>query len=428
MHANRFSLTRHRRWLRSAKVGNCLPVTPTGRYPFAALLFVPLALSFVGCQSETKDPVVAVDFIALCQEDLGLEAEACEYIADWRLPDELPPARGNLYGDNLEAARLGHEIFFDVGFATVKGVSCASCHAPEQAFQDGLAVPEVLEGYPGKRNSPTLYNTAWLSGFYFWDGRADSLWSQPLFAFENDIEMATTRLEIAHRVAAEYQTPYESVFGSLPDLADSERFPASGMPGSPAWDSMASEDQDAVNRVAANVGKALEAYMRKLATGPAPIDHYIDGDMDALSAGEKQGFVRYVRSGCLECHTGPTMTDEVFRQGSDSAKLDRGRAVGVEILLDNPFNSLGSYYDAEVGTALPLPDGPRDEDEGAFRTPSMRNVLLTAPYRHSGNRSMDEVLRGSGAYEAGDEVSIAEFFAALNGEPPAPEWNGPPSR
>lgn len=363
---------------------------------------------------------------AQCRDDLGLSPSQCEVPLDWRLPDTLPPSRGNRFADDERAARLGHSIFFDTGFANVPDVSCASCHHPDDEFAESTTVSETIPGMPGGRNSPSLLVAAWNDGFWFWDGRADSLWSQPLFAFENEIEMATTRLEIAHHVAATYRTEYEALFGALPALDDETRFPASGKPGDPSWEGMTEGDRDAVNEVVANVGKALEAYMRRIATGPSRLDRYLDGDRTALTETERVGFRRFVASGCHVCHDGPMLTDDAFHEASVET-ADRGRAAGIETLLASPFSSLGAFYDDETRPPLELPLGPSAEDEHAFRSPSLRNVTLTAPYTHDGGRSLRQILMtASFFYERGDEDVIESFLGALVGEPPPAEWTTPP--
>jgi cytochrome c peroxidase len=367
-------------------------------------------------------------FYALCRDELGLGDRHCASVAAWRLPEALPEARGNAVADDERAAALGRAIFFDEGFATVAGVSCASCHRPELAFADGLRVSEVIPGSPGARNSPSLYNAAWNTGFFFWDGRADSLWSQPLFAFENEIEMNTTRLAIAHRVLDAYRAPYEDLFGALPPLDDEARFPLAGKPGDASWEAMADDDRRAIDRVAANVGKALEAYMRRIAAGPSAVDRYLDGDADALEPDQARGLARFVLSGCETCHSGPALTDDRFHASSVGSDADdRGRAAGVEVLLASPFNSEGEHFDRDAGAPLALPLGPTAADEHAFRTPSMRNVALTAPYQHDGSRSLEEILAAQGLlYEPGDEVVIDAFLRALSGAPPPAEWASPP--
>ncbi len=385
-------------------------------------------LSLASCGAPPAPEGVSPELWALCREDLDLRASDCQEIAAWRLPSALPPARGNAHADDERAATLGRAIFYDAGFANVPGVSCASCHRPDRAFADGLPRSEVIPGSPGARNSPSLLVAARLEGFFLWDGRADSLWSQPLGALENPIEMATTRVAIAQRIAAlpGYREPYEAIFGPLPPLEDTSRFPAIGMPGMPEWDAMSAADRDAVNRVAANVGKALEAYLRRIVSGPAPLDRYLDGERDALSADARRGLARFVEAGCAGCHSGPMLTDERFH-GGRTPITDRGRAAGIELLLASPFSSAGPYFDTDAGVPLELPLGPTPRDEGSFRTTSLRNVSMTAPYEHDGSRTLDEILAARGfLYEEGDELVLDAFLRSLDGEPPPAEWASRP--
>lgn len=386
-----------------------------------SLLISVLAL---GCSAVSPEE----RWLAQCAEDLGMSEAECQLAYGFRLTDALPPSRGNRYADDEAAARLGRRIFFDTGFSTTNS-SCASCHRPENAFAEPQMVSEVIPGMPGTRNSPSLLVAARNDGFWLWDGAADSLWSQPLFAIENPIEMASSRLEVAQRIASPaYRAEYEAVFGTFPDLSDPTLFPRAGAPGDVSWDGMTADNQDIVNRIAANVGKALEAYLRRIASGPSRMDRYIDGDRAALSAEERVGFTRFVRT-CSACHFGPMLTDDAFHVAT-MEMTDRGRAVGVVKLLENPFNSMGPYFDAMDAMGgrgpLPLPLGPTLEDERSFRTPSLRNVTLTAPYTHSGRRSLNDILATpSFFYEEGDEVVIAAFLEALVGEPAPSEWTRP---
>lgn len=366
---------------------------------------------------------------ALCVDELDVTERGCRSVASFRLPDALPTARGNRVADDVRAAALGRRIFFDEGFSVTPAVSCATCHRPELAFQDGLAVAEVVPGRPGARNGPSLWNAARLEGFFMWDGRADSLWSQPLYAFENPIEMATTRTAIARRIDgdASYRAEYEAVFGPLPSLDDDARFPREALPGDARWDTMSEDDRALVEEVAANVGKSLEAYMRRIVSGPSALDRYLAGDRDALTELQKQGLSRFIATGCDHCHFGPMLTDDLFHESTFGIDDDRGRAHGIELLLASPFSSVGRHFDADAGVALELPLGPTAADEHAFRTPSMRNVTLTAPYQHDGSRSLRQILEVRGILSRdGDEEAIEAFLRALEGTPPPVEWSSPP--
>jgi cytochrome c peroxidase len=375
----------------------------------------------------------------------GVPAALCPQIAQLALPAALPPARGNRYADDVNAATLGHRIFFDARFSNSLQVRCATCHQTERSFQDGAATPP---GFPSvHRRTPTVINAARLS-LQFWDGRADSLWSQALFALENPGEMNFTRLEIAHLVDTTYRARYEPVFGALPDFSDTTRFPPRGAPGDSAWQGMAPADQERVNRVAANVGKSLEAYQRKATAGPSRVDAWLSGDRSALSAQEAAGVGVFARAGCLSCHAGPMLTDERYHvlgvPGIPGAEPDRGRAAGLAVELANPFNARGAFFDPPA----PPPDDrdlPSAALEGAFRTPSLRNLTKRPPYGHNGSfatleDAVDFHLRGGGRGGTGfagqvdpllephplspdDRAALLSLLRALDGRYPGIPWS-----
>lgn len=384
-----------------------------------------------------------------CPEAPGLPEAQCVEARRLRLPESLPPARGNAYADHPDAALLGFRIFFDARFSSNQEVRCATCHAPERKFHDGRATSRGLGRVT--RNSPTLLNAAWLR-WQTWDGHADSLWSQPLSAFEHPAEMDFTRLELAHRIRTSYRAPYEALFGPLPPLEDTARFPLRGAPGSPAFDGMAEADREAVHRVAAHVGKALEAYQRKLAAGPSALDVHLAGEADALTPEAREGLKVFVRAGCTDCHGGPLLTDERFhnlgvpvRPGDE---LDPGRWQGLAQVTADPFNALGPFHDGPREDAPDYRAAPGDL--GAFRTPSLRNVGLSAPYGHNGAfATLEEVvdfhLRGGGRGATGylGEVSpllqprplgeaersaLLAFLRSLDGRYPESPWNNWPEK
>ena len=385
-----------------------------------------------------------------CPEAPGLSEEACGEARALRLPDALPASRGNAFADHPDAALLGFRVFFDARFSSNQEVRCASCHMPERKFHDGRQTARGLGRVT--RNSPTLLNAAWL-GWQAWDGHADSLWAQPLSALESPAEMDFTRLELAHRIRASFRVPYESVFGPLPPLEDPARFPARGAPGSAAFDGMAPEDQRAIHRVAANVGKALEAYQRKLAAGPSALDRHLAGEPDALSPEAVRGLAVFMRAGCAGCHGGPLLTDERFHNLGVPAlpgdAPDPGRRQGLARVMEDPLNALGAFHDGP-------PEDPSERyraaaaDLGAFRTPSLRNVGLSAPYGHNGAfATLEEVvdfhLRGGGRGGAGflgevspklearrltaeERTELLAFLRSLDGRYPEPPWNNWPEK
>ena len=356
------------------------------------------------------------------------------------LPETPPPNPTNRVADNPEAAQLGHKFFFDTRFSKDGTVACATCHSPFHGFADVEATS--LGAGRGTRNAPTLLNAAY-NEWQFWDGRTDTLWSQALVALEGEVEQAGTRLQYAHLVRQHYAADYQTVFGELPDLEDTTRFPADGKPGDLAFDSMSEPDQHAVNTVFANIGKAIEAYERLLISRNAPFDRFVAGDTEAISSEAKRGLKTFIGKGvCILCHDTPTFTDNAFHNlGVPQGTLpkDAGRYAGISLLLSDPFNGGGVYSDdTAVATRILNFLEPIPRHQGEFKTPTLRNVTLTAPYFHTGEfPTLESVIEfnnvgGTGGSFVGqrertleplglseqEKTDLVEFLETLTGESP----------
>jgi cytochrome c peroxidase len=303
--------------------------------------------------------------------------------------------------DNPRAAALGQFLFFDSQLSANGKVSCATCHQASHAFSDAKTVATGLG--PGTRNSPTVVNAAY-NQWYFLDGRCDSLWSQALQPFENPVEMGGDRLHIVLLVARDptSRRAYERVFGPLPNFGAMHLNSAHARPGSDphapqvrAWNGLGPSDRQAINRTFTNLGKAIEAYERRLVSRPAPFDSYVTalkrGDrlqQGLLSAAAKRGLKLFVGAArCELCHSGPTFSDGQFHNLGLASVGDAGRAAGIRLLRADPFNSAGAFSDAPYESShrerlsfLPDPD----TQLGAFKTPSLREVARTTPYMHDG--------------------------------------------
>jgi cytochrome c peroxidase len=324
-----------------------------------------------------------------------------------------PPASpGNALVHDPAAAELGQALFFETGFSP-GGIGCATCHVPGFYFADHRELSQGI-GQPDRHTPSVIGSQA--GPFFFWDGRVDSLWAQALQPFENPVEMGTTRLGVVHLVGAKYAREYEALFGPLPELTDHERFPATGMPtpGFPddprgrAWSTMSRDDREAINQAFANVGKVIEAYEELLLPEPAPFDRYVEallaGDLAGggfLSPAAVRGLEAFIGSaGCVHCHNGPLFTDHGFHnigleptgladldtseRQTQLARLDRGRSDGAWKVLASPFRADGPYGDADANPELEFLAPGFADFEGAFKTPSLRNVAMTAPYGHAG--------------------------------------------
>ena len=341
------------------------------------------ALFFFGCGEDEPSEMAAVSE----QENDIFTAREWSVIQRLSpLPEAPPPNPTNRVADNPEAAQLGQMFFFDARFSKDGTVACATCHSPFHGFADVEATS--LGAGRGTRNAPTLLNAAY-NKWQFWDGRTDTLWSQALSALEGEVEQAGTRLQYAHLIHQYYPADYKTVFGTLPELEDAARFPADGKPGDPAFDSMSEVDQRAINTIFANIGKAIEAYERRLISRNAPFDRFVAGDTEAISFEAKRGLKTFIGKGvCILCHDTPTFTDDEFHNlGVPQGTLpeDTGRYAGISLLLADPFNGGGIYSDdTAVATRILNFLEPIPRHQGEFKTPTLRNVALTAPYFHTG--------------------------------------------
>lgn len=327
------------------------------------------------------------------------------------LPDP-PPAPGNPVADDPRAVDLGHQLFFDPRFSRNGKVSCASCHQPALNFKDGL--PKARAIGETRRKTMTIVGAAY-SPWLFWDGRRDSLWAQALVPLENPVEHGGTRMQYALLIAddVQYREAYETLFGPLPDLSDTTRFPPNAGPtGNPAeqaaWRAMAAADQRAVSVIFANIGRALAAYERRIAPGAAPFDDYVQAllESDAASAAkalmpnQEAGLRLFIgKAQCIHCHNGPLLTNNSFSNTGLFPPLrlpeDRGRVEGVKKVLADEFNCLGPFSPADEDecTELRFVKQHGVELVAAFRTATLRNTATTGPFMHTGEfETLREVL------------------------------------
>jgi cytochrome c peroxidase len=374
----------------------------------ASGLLLLISLASLSCSDEvpqaTQEPAV-IEQQNTTPYPQWSEAEIAVLKSQWLGSlSPLPADPSNRFADNPEAAKLGQNIFFDPRFSANGKISCASCHQPELGFTDGLGRAQGIGQSP--RGAPAIAGIAY-SPWFFWDGRADSQWAQALGPLEDGREHGGDRTFYARMLHddAAYRAAYEAVFGPLPDLSDHTRFPDHAGPLSSdrktrdAWDAMAAGDQVTINRVFANMGKAIAAYERRLMPGPGRFDQYVEAllaeDDTAMQAAmtedEAAGLRLFIGEAlCVTCHQGPLFTHHGFHNASipfaEGLELDWGRYNGVRKALKDEFNCLGKYSDAseEDCAELRFAKTMRDETIGAFKVPSLRNVAETAPYMHSG--------------------------------------------
>lgn len=231
---------------------------------------------------------------------------------------------------------LGRALFFDPILSSNRQQSCASCHIPERGFGDGQAKSLGASGTTLPRNTPHLYNLAW-NVVFGWDGAAESLEEQALRPIMNPDEMDMSLANVLARLQAtvRYRAKFRDAYGDEAISAD-------------------------------RIASALAAFQRTLITRNSPLDRYLAGEHHALSDAARRGLKLFEgKANCIKCHDGPHLTDQSFHNiGVDSG--DPGRA--------------------QIDTASGL--------IGAFKTPGLRNVALTAPYMHDGSlESLEDVIR-----------------------------------
>ncbi|NBD14421.1 MULTISPECIES: cytochrome-c peroxidase [Corallococcus] len=336
--------------------------------PRTALLA--LALLGAGCDSEVPFPTEdELDQLS------GLHTQSAK--------PEVDPT--NKWGDNPDAAALGHRLFEDPGLSRCGTVSCKSCHTGE-SYTVETATAEGCGGNQTVRNPPSLLNAGY-NRWFMWDGRADRLWSQAVLPLMNPLEMNSDAQVVRARLVADptYTAAYTQLFGKAPaDESDSDR-------------------------LLANVGKVLAAYQRTLNRTDAPFDADVRRFLQAVEAGTQEkdpaylGLKTFMRKGqCVVCHKGRSLSDDKFHNLGlkDSGGGRRGQADAVDALLSWKFNAGGAYSDAPTGmdaarlsTLKAQAQSKPTEVEGAFRTPSLRNVALTAPYMHTGaEKTLEDVV------------------------------------
>jgi cytochrome c peroxidase len=368
----------------------------------------------------------------------------------------VPKDPTNKFADDPKAAELGHTLFFDKRFVSGAG-NCRTCHDTRQGGADTKSrTPTTVFGTQVfSRNTPTIFNTAFIPGLNHWGGLFSALWSVPS-------DVGTSALEQAHFMYSDpyYRQAYEDLFGPMPDLSDMARFPAVGNYRTPAWMGMTPDDQVAMGRFTTNYGKALEAYERKLIDKNSPFDRYMNGDENAMTASAVRGAKLFIgKAACNECHNGPTFSDFKFHNvGVPQGTLarDYGFIAAGAFQSTYPFNANSQFSDdpdhgAQVvanimpvaSADLPMICGSDPMPGcGAFKTARLRSVALTGPYMHTGGFTdlWDVVAfynEGAGTdgyvghrdpairplHLTDDEITdLVAFLTALSGEPISDDW------
>lgn len=265
-----------------------------------------------------------------------------------------------------DRVKLGEKLFNDPRLSSNDKVSCATCHVPSLGFVDRKALSDgVVPKEKTKRNSPTVLN-ALFNASQFWDGRAATLEDQAKLPILNPIEMGMPSPEAVVakvRQIPEYSAEFRRVFGREPTFDD--------------------------------IALAIGAFERTQFSGNAPFDRYIMGDTNALSASARRGWALFNgKARCSECHaanaTSPLFSDQKFHNigiaahKQDFVQLAR-EGIGVVRTGDQKQIdelAIQSAKFTELGRFLVTRN---ENDIGAFKTPNLRNIGVTAPYMHDGS-------------------------------------------
>lgn len=309
-------------------------------------------------------------------------------------PLGLPPVP--IPADNPQTPtkiKLGDRLFNDTRFSANQQVSCGTCHKPSMAFTDGLQFSKGFRDQTGTRNAPTVINAAYMET-QFWDGREPSLEAQskqpPINPVEGGLKTHQPILETI-RNDEQYVKAFREVF--------------SVEPGNITMD---------------HVARAIASFERTLIAGNSPFDrYYFAGDKEALTDAEIRGFRVFTGQGrCVSCHqieqNQALFTDNRFHNIGVGFKNIRGREgqiaeeflkaknqgadVDKTVLTDPDASELGRFAVSEDINKI-----------GAFKTPTLRNIELTAPYMHDGSQEtledMVEFYNNGGRVNKDDPVS-----------------------
>jgi cytochrome c peroxidase len=261
-------------------------------------------------------------------------------------------------------AKLGDMIFDEKRVSADNSVACNTCHSPRNGFTTHTATARGVGDRIGKRNAPSILNAMFYNSL-FWDGRAATLEEQSTLPILNPVEMGQKDpKDVVAKLAAipEFVEAFQKVFGHPPN-----------------WEDM---------------GKALGAFERTRLSTEAPFDRFLHGDQKALSASQLRGWTLFTgKARCGSCHT----YDPALPLFGDNRFHNTGVAAGKQDfnqLAKRATESTAAGNKAEIDTLALETDYSelgrflvtrKREDIGAFKTPFLRDVLLTGPYMHDGS-------------------------------------------
>jgi cytochrome c peroxidase len=278
---------------------------------------------------------------------------------------------------------LGERLFFDGRLSADGSVACSTCHDPARAFTDGRPTSMGINGRLGQRNAPTILNALY-NKTQFWDGRVKTLEEQAALPIVNPIEMGQPSMDAAvMRIAAiaEYRDAFRDVFGRPPNGTDLVR--------------------------------AIASYERTQVSFDSPFDHFIGGDENAIDDSAKRGWELFnTRGRCSKCHAlSEDKRDITYFTDNDFHNIGIGIIRHNVVALARQAEQLINSGDptaidrAAIQTDMSALGRflitKKEPDIASFKTPDVRNVLVTGPYFHDGSQEtlwdvMDHYNKGDG--------------------------------
>jgi cytochrome c peroxidase len=322
--------------------------------------------------AQTPGPNVPRDALGAATPEYQQEALA-KLLADQKvreIPEQFDPAILAAYvpEDNAltpQRIALGRKLYFDKRLSKDGTVACATCHDVTRGFTDQLAGSKGIGGQTGKRNAPTTLNVVLLQ-ILFWDGRSPTLDHQATQPILNPVEMGMADGAAAMKAIsedAEYQKAFKDAYGRDMNYED--------------------------------LGRAIAAFERTLVFVDSPLRRYLAGDEKAISADARAGFDLYNGKGrCAACHplnpSNPLGTDNRFHNVGVSARHQDFEKLARDAIKRLGEDSSEKKLD-ELAVGSDLSELGRfmvtrnRSDMGAFRTPLILNIGITAPYMHDGS-------------------------------------------
>jgi cytochrome c peroxidase len=284
-----------------------------------------------------------------------------------------------------EKISLGQKLFFERRLSADGTVSCSTCHNPDLAFTDRKSTSVGIKGRVGQRNAPTLLNALY-NKTQFWDGRVKTLEEQAALPIVNAVEMGHPNLDAAVAQIAsveEYQQAFQRVFGR----------PANGP----------------------DLLRAIASYERTQLSFDSPFDRFIAGDNNAIDASAKRGWELFnTQARCNKCHAlMETQRDVTVFTDNDFHNIGIGIIRHNVVALGRQAEQLIKSGDtAAIDRAAIQTDmsalgrfliTKQEKDTASFKTPDIRNVLVTGPYFHDGSQEtlwdvMDHYNKGDGLH------------------------------